>query len=430
MSTRDFQRSVVNAFKVAYGDDGDYGFIGHYMPVLADASGHYNSTYGSVYPQHGSLLLINDDVQDWSVPCNIEINYNYSEISGFINYNYLNHVIEKPVYVSGFSGTSIFTIQTGTRAFSQQIYTGHRNIYEITSIVSTDPHQDVSFYLLGDDGAKFLHGMNTELERDALDKTINAIWVHPPPCVYCEGDGIYNGATCPRCAGRKFIGYNAEGWLLEQKARDLGVVRKEDSDTSVQYRAWAKKHWVTPTYSGILNYVSSITKIDTDNITIVENNGRECNLEITIPIMQGGTYVTGSVSYNSPFDKVSFLEEVIQDAMPAGVNAIIYNTYQTTDASVMEYSNGYTSREVIGISQWSDWSNFPNYTTDIEYTGSNTSGIQISGTQGWRFFEPAFSELNTPAADSFYDYLTEEQYNEIFLYDNGWVLDGTSVIYR
>lgn len=429
-----------NAFKQTAGEnETGYAEVGHYMPLVAELHPDFKSEYGSVWPHVGALLIINEDEQDWESPCNIEFEYDYAEISGWITGHSLGRSYDKKVWKKSDGATGYYSIPTGTRRFKQHLFTDNVNIYNIKNIESNDSVQSLRFYILGDDGIKLLYGMQNENSRDILDKTIRSWFVAPPKCVMCDGTGVYDLNVCPHCNGTKYIGYNAEGCLLKNKAKEVGVRKIEETQRSFQHRAWAKKQWVNPTVSGITNYVSLITGVPEDKIEISCSTGmKELKYYIRFPLGAGGTAALdeGGVAQSFIFDNELILQELLEDVSPAGTSPIVEPYYLLSDVSEMDYQNGWVSNIVIPMDNRKWYSKFTVNPSGIVNSGWITSGISgnqwnADGTgftgygynQHMRFFN---SETNWDSTDVFYTSFDPTIYNEIFVYDNAWVTAGVT----
>jgi len=428
MSTRDMEGSINDSYKLK---DGDY--VGHYMPLLAEVNPEFKSEYGGTLPHVGSVLIVNDNEQNWDEPCNIDFEYDYAEVSGWIT-GYVNGIAyEKRIWKEGGSATGTMSIQTGTRMFAQHLFTDSTAVYNIRNINVYDPLQDIKFYMLADNGIKLIYGMNNERNRNDLDKIIRFWWVAPPECLLCDATGIFEGDKCPQCGGVKYIGKNAEGYLLTRRAAEIGVRKRNETDQSFQHRAWAKKQWVMPNEPGIRAYVSTLTGVPVGEIDVTPSTGmRELKFYVGFPLGAGGTenLEYGGTSQAFVFPNTESLQEVLNDVAPAGTNVIINPYYKLTDASVMEYQNGYANPIQFGMQDGRKWYTPFHITGESGYmhSGRITSGYQMSGNMGLRWFEStSYWDTN----DAFYgnatDKLTTTEYDEIYKYDNGWVITGTAV---
>lgn len=431
-----------DAFKQAAGEhESGYAEIGHYIPLVAEINPDYKSEYGSVFPHAGPLLIINEGDQSWELPCNIAFEYDYAELSGWVSGYSLNRKYDKKVLKESGSATGYYSITTGTRRFKQHLFPDNIYVYNVRNIEINDPKQSLRFYVLGDDGSRLIYGMENEHNRDVLDKVINSWFVAPPKCILCEGTGIYEGVICPQCNGKKYIGYNAEGWLLKNKAKEVGVNKLSETEQSFQHRAWAKKQWVLPNTSGIINYVNLMTGVPIEDIEISYSTGmRELKYYVRFPLGAGGTEASeGGISEDFIFNDNLVLQELLEDVSPAGTNAIVEPYYQLIDSSVMDYQNGWVSEIVIPMDNRKWYSKFTVNPSGFVNSGWITSGISgnqwnVDGTgftgygynQHMRFFN---SETSYDASDLFYSGINENAFDEIFRYNNPWVTTGVTGYY-
>lgn len=431
MSTRDMNIVMNDAFKQASGQlASGYAEIGHYLPLVAEVHQEYSSEYGSTYPHVGQLLIINENEQSWNIPCNIEFTYDVAEFSGWTTGYSLNRAYDKKVWNTGSSYTGYFSIPTGTRRFAQHLFTGM--IYDVRNITVNDPKQDLRFYILGDDGVRLLHGMENETNRNLLDKAVRSLFVAPPECVLCEGTGIYESLQCPQCLGVKYLGYNAEGWLLTNKAKELGVYKRDETDQAFQHRAWAEKQWVMPNVSGITNHLSLLTGIPTGEFEITAPTGtRDLIYYVRFPLGAGGTasLETGLQNTSTIFD-TDVINEVLQNLSPAGTNPVLEPYYSITDLSEFEATNAFTAHDAFAKDNWNWGANFHLQSGQVYGSGWQTSGYNPSTsgyTHGMAFFE---SDSRFDDGDSFYtgtvSGLTSGEFDEIFLYDNCWTVSGNT----
>jgi len=439
MSTRDMNIALNSSYKLATGEfvlsgSSGYSQVGHYMPLVGKVDSNGTSEYGSIWPHAGPLLVVNDDDQSWVIDCNIEFDYDYAELSGWETGYIDGTSYDIPVYITGSAGIGNISIPSGSTRFSQHLFDDNKLVYNIRNIVSNDPDQNLKFYVLGDDGARLLYGMENETNRTILDKATRSLFVAPPECVLCDGTGLYEGNVCPQCFGAKYIGYNAEGGLLIARAKDIEIRKRDETERQFQHRAWAKKQWVNPTTSGIINYISLIANVDEEDITIYTPTGtRELKYYVRFPLGAGGTASLdeGGLATNIIISNKRVLQELLDEVSPAGTAGIVEPYYALSDVSEMDYQNGYANPIVEVMSSSRRWySRFSTSGTVIVGSGWITSGYQTTGaealTQHLRFFD---SRTSWDGVDNFYNGLTSGEYDEIFRFDNAWIVTGTATGY-
>lgn len=446
MSTRDMEAIINDSFKLTDEEitTGYYQKIGHYMPLVAEVHPEYTSEYGTTFPHVGSLVIINDDDQSWQIPCNIQFEYETAVLSGYTDGRTANgDTYDSPVYSESSGYTGFFTIPTGVRRFKQHLFTGSELIHNVKNVSINDPAQTLRMYILGDDGIKLLYGMENEHNRDILDKVTRSLFVAPPVCVLCDGVGTYEGSVCSQCGGNRYIGYNAEGWLLTNKARELGVTKRDETERSFQHRAWAEKQWVNPTVSGIINYVHLITGFPKDEIEVTQSTGyKELKYYVRFPLGQGGTAAldeggASNVSDSFVFSDTQTIQDLIDDISPAGTNAIIEPYYTIIDSSVMDYRNGYTTPTIMGTNNrkwYAKW-------TDIasgEYDGTgwitsgehgltwDADGTGFAGTGYTQNLKWHCSCTSWDTTDPYYTGITSGEFDSIYKLGSAYRIGGTT----
>lgn len=343
MSTRDMIMEVTNAYKVMVSN-----YIGHALPLMAQLTGSYNAVYGSILPLCGPLLFINQNKQRWTTGCAVSYTYKKAILSGYESKRFNDLAYYKKSFTgleTIYSGS--FYIETGTREYSQ-FCENTDYVYEVLSITGSDPFQEINIYCLADDGSRLIHALETENTRNLEDIAERGLFLHPPTCLVCGGEGIYSGITCPECSGYRYVGRNAEKYLLTQRAKDVGILKQTESEESFQYRAWAKKWHIVPTKSEVKRYIAHMLRTATGNIEIEEHYMPEAYWIVRFPAVVKEEVGIGdllSISGNTLQNIVSYCE-------PAGTRAILQEYYFiTSDGNIWDYDHNPTGTDTsCGIS--------------------------------------------------------------------------------
>ena len=99
----------------------------------------------------------------------------------------------------------------------------------------------------------------------------------------------------------------AEGWLLSNKAEEVGINKRDETERSFQHRAWARKQWVNPNTTGVINYVNLVTGVPLENIELEISTGlKELKYYVRFPLGAGGTAALdeGGVAQDFIFDDI------------------------------------------------------------------------------------------------------------------------------
>lgn len=419
MSTYDMEEVIPSSFK--YTLSGNQRDIGFYMPMVSEIREGIAPVYETTTNHYGPLLLINKLQQNWAIDCNISVDYEYGIQSGYTQMTSFGRTVYYPFYLTGYTGNCIISIPSGSAPHRQFLYTGHTTIYKLLHVEASENYQQSEIYLLGDNSIKILHSFNTENERNNLQRAVDSIAVSPPDCILCTGVGLYSGASCPLCDGYGHRGYNAMGFLLEERAKALNVQRRSTSDEQLQYIAWGKKAWIIPTIENIKRFVWTLTSVPMSFIDVYGTGDKELKIIVRFPLMYGGTSSLQTAIVDLKLKDRPTIQTVLEEICPAGVNLIVYPYYGLRDESEMDYSpSGYTSRGIFfGLGYVSEWGN-KFFISGL--TGECTSGAQGDGTQGMRFFTPKYY-----LSDAAYSGLTSGNYEEIFKYQTTWYSTGTSI---
>lgn len=327
MSTRDMILEVSDAYKKKNGE-----YLGHNLPLLAEHSGTDTRIFGDIMPNCGPLLIINENQQRWVATGYVRFTYNIAEFSGYITETVNNISYQQAVYtgvVGEYTGTVYF--ESGMREYSQQIYNDHQHIRKINSMYVSDPLQEIKVFCIADDGARLFYGMHDELIRDLNEIVEQGLFISPPKCQLCNGSGLYEGSTCIDCSGYKYIGRNAQKWLLEERCKDVGIYKRTEIEDSFQYRGWAKKWWLVPTQKEVIRYMSHFLNTPSGNIVIVENYFPEAYWKIQFPRVSLGSFGVGNLLSLSG----TTYQELIDDVTPAGTQAVLEGYYLFQDSGAI-----------------------------------------------------------------------------------------------
>jgi hypothetical protein len=356
MSTRDMYNEITLAYKKSNSTQ-----IGHNFPVMAWATGTYSETYGSIAPECGQLLFINEVRARPTTGCEVNFTYKAAYPSGFTTAkNNLGVSYQKRVYYTGTASlTGSVYIERGTRENNQILFSDNY-VYEIESLSLSDPRQEVVVYALGDDGMRLLFAQHIEKLFNIEDIYARGYFVAPAECLLCNATGVYNSGVCPDCLGFKYKDINLisgtnnviAGWRYKQiadHARAKGITRRTESQDSFQWRAWAK-HWkVIPTESEIKRYVGHFFNVDSGLVTVSKNYFPEAYFKVEVPLDETKSYILSTSGTTAT--------ELILSVVPAGVNGVFEGYYLIN------------SGEVSAIGTGSD------FTTDLDPDGWNNSSF-------------------------------------------------------
>ena len=335
MSTKDMY-DVLPTPNVNY--DQVYSRIGHAFYPMAEYNGVNNTTsvYNSSLPQAGDLLMITEKEQRHVTSETIYFTYKAAELTGTTsttNYGISYALSDYSGIDTTYSG--FLTIPTGTRAGKEFMFHDPNDYYihQITSITGVDPNQTVKIYGLADPGIKFIYGCNTEKMKDLAHDIKRAIWVHPPECLYCSGSGNdpdVDTTTCPDCSGYKYVGKNADKFLLTDRAKDVGVTKRNETTNEFQLRAWAKKWWKIPTKDYIIDYFAYFLNTNTGNLSLTLYTGLEAYWVLSYP---ASTYEVGD---RIPTDSKT-IQEMANDLTIAGLSAVVkpYVNFETSGSMAL-----------------------------------------------------------------------------------------------
>ena len=335
MSTYDMNGVITDAYKKVEG-----GLLGFYIPIMAQFSGHAR-IYGDILPNCGPLLIVNENKQRYVSGSTITFTYQAAEQSGTV-IEYVNDIAYERKVFSGTDTiyTGIVEIEADTREYSQHLFTGHMHIRNIQSLTVDDDTQEVKIYCLADDGARILYGQHTESLRELSDIMADGVWVSPPECIRCNGEGVIGDITCPDCEGYKYVGRHAKQWLLHKRAEDIGVKQRTESEQAFQLRAWARKWWLIPTASEVKRFIGNFLNINTGLITIEENYSPEAYFVVRLPFSIQGERIVGDNISLSGYT----IQEIMNDVSPAGTRGFIQGYYLfTDDSAIHDYCHDFST---------------------------------------------------------------------------------------
>ncbi len=308
--------------------------IGHSFPFMAQISGSYNACYGSIFPLCGPLIFINQNKQLWTTGCTISFKYKKATFSEFERKRFIDINYYRKMFITGDTVyTDSIYIETGTREYNQ-FYGNSDYVYEVTELSISDPTQEINVYCMADDGSRLINTMENETTRDMLNIVQRGLFVHPPLCQLCKGVGVYNNVVCPECRGYKYKGLNAEKYLLYQRGKDVGILRKTDSEESFQYRVWAKKWHITPTKNEVKRYVAHMLRTNTGMIDIEEHYLPECYWVLRYPAIVSLDRGVGDILSITG----TSLQEIVSYCEPAGTRGFIEEYYYIeSDHDIWDY---------------------------------------------------------------------------------------------
>lgn len=412
MSTYDMIREITQAYTKL----SDEGFIGHNMPLMAIVSGSTSRVFGDIMPNCGPLLFINQSRQRYPVSGTINFTYLTAVESGYVTET-LNGVEYQRMYYTGATSTYSGTIYiaSGQREYSQQLYNDHY-VRKIESITCDDPTQEIKVYCLADNGARLLYGINNELIRGLIDITERGVFIAPPICKLCGGTGVYEGETCIDCNGYKYVGRNAEKWLLSERAADVGIIKQTESEESMQYRAWAKKWHLIPTSSEIIRYFSHFLRLSEEYITIEEYNEKECYFVIRFPLSFVGDLGVGDILSISG----TTIQSLLDDIEPAGVNGVAEGFYLFSDESATwDYCHDFSEKPHTSFVQPEFGFIFPfdQCGWNMASFGNDFGSASFYNLTG--YYGVMTGEIDT--GTGFYEFLTEDDVIEVYTHDKPFV---------
>jgi len=416
----------------------DGGLIGFYMPIMAEFSGQAR-IYGDILPNCGPLLFINQNKQRYVTGATVSFTYQVAEQSGTTT-EYVNDIPYEQKLFSGidtiYSGT--VSIDADMREYSQQIFTGHMHIRNIKSLSVDDTTQEVRVYCLADDGARILYGQHTEALRNLTEIMSEGVWVAPPPCILCGGDGVYAGEVCPDCEGYAHVGRHAQQWLLQKRCEDVGIKQRTESEEALQLRGWARKWWVVPTKSEVKRYVGNFLNIDTGLITVEENYSPEAYFIVRLPFSIQGERVVGDNISLSGYT----IQEIMNDISPAGTRGFIQGFYLFGDESAIhDYCHDFsTGTHETFVEPWygfhfpsilDNWQNsrWGSDWGELYYWDYPDKYFQPSGGLAYITNTGLYSGATLVASEtSFYSGLSQDDIEKIMDADSPWSGVGFTVV--
>lgn len=283
-------------------------------------------------------------------------------ITGYEEFYQYNQKMFRRLYVTGGDEFKYsFTIPAYT-PLGTTFEIPTKRCYQVSGITATpqnanEPLTNLGFYALADNGSKLLYSMNWNKTFDNVKKNLYGMFGHPNKCPRCMGSGYYltESDTCDQCNGYGFDGLNASGFLLDQIARDEGLIRGEDDDMTLANKIWAMKWHVTPTKKDIKRYFAHFARIDDADASIEVNK---------IDRPSGPTGIEGIVQvllpYNLPLSVFSttdgIWERMTASIEPAGVDIDfsflvggVMSGNLTWDEMSSIYMSGYVSAEYTGL---------------------------------------------------------------------------------
>ncbi len=232
--------------------------------------------------------------------------------------------ISRPDYEHDAITTVDLTIPAWTRPGVSFQVGSISTIYQLDDVVS-----DVilpgggagEIHALASVGAKMLFGMSYHKLMEDVDTISNALWISPPFCHWCNGDGSIDGSICPVCNGFGYAGSGAVEYLATNKGKEVGI-SKSDSDSFERYQheVWAQKWWVTPTRSDITRVFAHFCNIPEDEIIIQESyDDFEPSWTLLLPT---GFGAASKFDYSKARDRDA-LQALLESTTPAGVEPFI-----------------------------------------------------------------------------------------------------------
>lgn len=345
-------------------------------------------------------------------------------------------VLSGSIWITGFSKTH----QYGTDIYRREWVTGgseyrysftipahtlpgktylipNKRIYRITNAIVSPQRQDqpltnLGFYGLADNGSKLLYSFNWNKMQEDLRTMLYSFFTAPKKCPTCNGSGYVadESDTCQQCNGYKYSGWNSTGFMLDQIAKEVGVVQESgESFEMYQDKIWAKKWYVSPQKTQIQKYFSHFARVETGEVSITNNfrtiatSGVESIVDIMLPyVIPQSRFSTSDTFWNTMAESVepggvkirfsflvsgaltgNFLFEAPQSAyMPFYSGDAVYYTGGEGDANLVD-PHGYGFHEafsLLGIMKHSGW--YQRWVTPwLSY--NLISGIQTDAISGY-----------------------------------------------
>jgi len=170
-------------------------------------------------------------------------------------------------------------------------------------------------------GSQMLFGLSYHKLMEDVETLANSIWISPPFCHWCNGEGTIDGLVCPVCNGFGHSGRGAIEYLATNKGKEVGVVKSEaDSFERYQHEVWAQKWWVTPTRSDITKCFAHFCNIPTETIEIQEGyDDFEPSWSLLLPVEFGPA---SKFDYVNSRDRDA-LQALLESVTPAGVEPFL-----------------------------------------------------------------------------------------------------------
>jgi len=454
MSLRDKQNEINPSYKKYSGT-----WLGHNLYILAEIKDSKARFFGSIFDyvgQCGPLIFVNMNNQRWARDCVVNFTYRRCIIGTNKTLNVRGDVVTTKGFVKNDTDllptvyTGSVTIPAGTQDYHQfkfhnpdyvdqtgteidkVLYDTHY-AHVILTLSITDPLQEVKVYCMADDGMRLLDSFNdAEVQRSMIDILERSQFVSPPPCPLCSSTGLIdNGSgediTCTDCDGYKFHGENAQGFFLKDKAERFGVKKRDETDESFQWRAWAKQWWIIPTQDRIKEYISHFTRVDKSKIQIEEKFFPEAIWTIRLPILSGGLNTVGDLL--SPDD--STYNEIFGDLNPAGTSVVVRSYREYGDFDIFE-EEGMKKTVVLDTdARWSWGMAWASESGEEAFGETDVDGCWFgNGVDGdWTNVVDSLGNPRTyadrldafDATKDFYEGVSLEAYKRIIKYDQIWV---------
>jgi hypothetical protein len=373
MSSRDALQTINGAY---HKQDGDK--IGFYMYKLASYKDGNIVYSDSTFPMCGPLLFVVTENRRRTLDLEIGFRYKQATEAGYQTSSVRGITIKEMTYTEGVSWqTGTITLEVSKQGYYEKLFKSQYDeginrtvdfygeylfkkdnttidlIHELDDIAVSHADADWDVYTLATNGARIAYGYSYNQLREQGDNIIRSFFVAPRLCPLCEGRLVYpttgeetqndeygnvvpkyTGNTCPECNGFGYSGFNAEGGTLDLKAYDVGVSRAyAESDEKIQRYSWAERWWFYPTIDALKNYISFFTRINKDDITIIQYGVTDRTIDYALKTSTWNDYADDNFYYGkesyldikipvteltaSGYD-INFVEDIIKTKLPIG----------------------------------------------------------------------------------------------------------------